>query len=390
VVRFAAHGMATLGTIDRIERPSYEQFRDAYLEARVPVLVAGALDQWPAMRRWDLAHIGRAIGSRRISPVIADKGRWAVDVREGMRTEEMDFAAYRAEIESGDVHHYLRLALEGSFADLLADEYETPIYCRKRIFMKKNLWIGSTDSSSGLHYDMMHNVVAQIAGRRRVVLFAPEEALAPQSRSRRGARPRALPELRDRATHRGRDRTRRPAVHSEGLVAPLRVARGCDRHQLLLGDEATGTGARRRTCGVGAGRRAHVTPGSIAGVRASAEDGSSPAPVVRPLPRVAASSRSEFFEGWVAPRQPVVLAGLVEGWPAVARWTVDYLGAAYPTVAVTTAQVAGGVVVMDRQRGADPRVPRRTARGRTRPLPDGADERASRGAPRGRAAARPS
>ena len=168
--------MAALATIDRIDRPSYEQFRDDYLEARVPVLVAGALDEWPAMRRWNLDHIGRAIGSRRITPVIAHKGRWAVDVREGMRTEEMDFSTYRAEIESGDVHHYLRLALEGSFSDLLADEYETPIYCRKRIFMKKNLWVGSAESSSGLHYDMMHNVVAQIAGRRRVVLFAPEEA----------------------------------------------------------------------------------------------------------------------------------------------------------------------------------------------------------------------
>jgi dTDP-4-dehydrorhamnose 3,5-epimerase-like enzyme len=167
--------MATLGTIDRIERPSYEQFRDEYLETRLPVIVSGALEGWPALRRWSLAHIGRAIGSRRIRPVIADRGRWSVDVREGMRTEEMDFAAYRAEIESGDVRHYLRLPLEGSFTDLLADEYETPTYCRKRILMKKNLWIGSAGTSSGLHYDMMHNVVAQIVGRRRVVLFAPEE-----------------------------------------------------------------------------------------------------------------------------------------------------------------------------------------------------------------------
>src|SRR5690349_7498165 len=126
--------MASLGTIDRIERPTYEQFRDDYLEPRLPVLVSGALADWPAMQRWTLDHIGRAIGSRRITPVIAHRGRWSVDVREGMRTEEMDFPTYRAEIESGDVRHYLRLALEGSFSDLLADEYETPIYCRKRLF----------------------------------------------------------------------------------------------------------------------------------------------------------------------------------------------------------------------------------------------------------------
>jgi dTDP-4-dehydrorhamnose 3,5-epimerase-like enzyme len=141
----------------------------------MPVLVSGALEGWPALQRWDFDHIGRAIGTRRITPVIAHMGRWSVDVRAGMRTEEMDFSTYRAEIDSGVVSHYLRLALEGSFTDLLADEYEAPIYCRKRIMMKKNLWVGSASASSGLHYDMMHNLVAQIVGRRRVVLFAPEE-----------------------------------------------------------------------------------------------------------------------------------------------------------------------------------------------------------------------
>lgn len=168
--------MTIVAHIERLERPSYEEFRDRHLRPRVPVLITGALDHWPAMRRWNLEHVGRAIGDRRIHPVIARNGRWAVDLREGMRTEEMDFAAYRAEMASDEeTRHYLRLPLEPPFDDLLADEYETPIYCRKRVFMKKNLWVGSAGVSSGLHYDMMHNVVGQIVGRRRVVLFAPEE-----------------------------------------------------------------------------------------------------------------------------------------------------------------------------------------------------------------------
>lgn len=167
--------MQTVTRIERIERPSYEEFRDRHLEPRVPVLITGALAEWPALRRWSFEHVGTAIGDRTIHPVIARNGRWSVDLREGMRTEEMDFATYRAEMESGEVRHYLRLPLEGEFDDLLADEYETPVYCRKRIFMKKNLWVGSAGVSSGLHYDMMHNVVGQIVGRRRAVLFAPEE-----------------------------------------------------------------------------------------------------------------------------------------------------------------------------------------------------------------------
>jgi lysine-specific demethylase 8 len=69
---------------------------------------------------------------------------------------------------------------------------------------------------------------------------------------------------------------------------------------------------------------------------------------IRPLPRVAASSRQEFFERYVG---PAVFAGLVNDWPAVGRWTLDFLADAYPSVTVTTAEVAAGVVVMDRRRG---------------------------------------
>jgi lysine-specific demethylase 8 len=95
-----------------------------------------------------------------------------------------------------------------------------------------------------------------------------------------------------------------------------------------------------------------VTPGLAADLDAVARDRASGAEAaVRPLPSIAASSRSEFFERWVAPRRPAVFAGLVGDWPAVQRWTLDYLGSAYPAVAVTTAQVAAGVVVMDRRRG---------------------------------------
>jgi lysine-specific demethylase 8 len=72
---------------------------------------------------------------------------------------------------------------------------------------------------------------------------------------------------------------------------------------------------------------------------------------VRPLPRLTALSTSEFRRRHVAPRRPAVFAGLVSDWPAVRRWSLDFLQGAYPAVSITTAQVAGGVVVMDRRRG---------------------------------------
>jgi lysine-specific demethylase 8 len=96
-----------------------------------------------------------------------------------------------------------------------------------------------------------------------------------------------------------------------------------------------------------------VTRGATAGSHAIARDDDAPgaAPIVRPLPRVAAASRDEFFADWVGPRRPAVFTGLVREWPAVRRWSVDALADAHPDVVVTTARLADGVVVMDRRRG---------------------------------------
>ncbi len=74
-------------------------------------------------------------------------------------------------------------------------------------------------------------------------------------------------------------------------------------------------------------------------------------PAVRRLPRIAEPSSSEFRRRYVALRHPAVFAGLVSAWPALGRWSVDFFRDAYPSVSITTAQVAAGVVVMDRRRG---------------------------------------
>lgn len=168
--------MQTAAAVERATRPTYAEFRARFLKPQQPVLLQHTLDQWPAMQRWSFDHVERALAGRAITPVIADKGKWSVDLRAGMRVAEMDFTAYRAQVERSDAPpYYLRLALEGPFADLLSEDYSVPMYCRRRIFMKKNLWLGGSGTTSGLHYDMMHNLVAQVVGKRRVVLFAPEE-----------------------------------------------------------------------------------------------------------------------------------------------------------------------------------------------------------------------
>src|SRR5215472_11166312 len=100
--------------LERIERPSYLDFRRHFLCRGKPVVITGAFDDWPAMQRWTLDYIEQAVGNRRIAPVITANGTFHLDLRDGVRVEEMDFPAYRAHIEGQDAPpYYLRLPLEG-------------------------------------------------------------------------------------------------------------------------------------------------------------------------------------------------------------------------------------------------------------------------------------
>lgn len=162
------------GAVERVDRPTYERFAGDFLQAGVPVVVTGMMDAWPALHRWTFEHLRQVLGTRTLTPVVLSSGHFHIDA-EGVRVEAMDFARYLEALAGADAPpFYLRHPLTAADAALEAD-FETPEYCRKRLVLKRNLWIGARGTASDLHYDMTHNVVAQVTGHRRVVLFAPED-----------------------------------------------------------------------------------------------------------------------------------------------------------------------------------------------------------------------
>ena len=164
-----------MASVDSVWCPTPGAFRRDYLERERPAILAGAIDAWPA-RRWSLDALEARFGEHLVTPVKLREGHFHIDLDEGVCTEPMllrdDLARIRA---PGAPAWYLRLPLDGPFAALRSEIAEPP-YCRGRIAMKTNLWVGARGTASDIHYDMTHNFVAQIEGRRRVTLFAPDDA----------------------------------------------------------------------------------------------------------------------------------------------------------------------------------------------------------------------
>src|SRR5207244_11277914 len=55
---------------------------------------------------------------------------------------------------------------------------------------------------------------------------------------------------------------------------------------------------------------------------------------------------------YVASRRPEVLKGLIRDWPAMRRWSLDYLSTAYATTPVVTLRAESGRVIMNSETGA--------------------------------------
>ena len=70
------------------------------------------------------------------------------------------------------------------------------------------------------------------------------------------------------------------------------------------------------------------------------------------LEGISPPSVDAFQRGYVVSRRPVILRGMIRDWPAMRRWSLDYLRTAYATTPVVTLRAESGRVIMNSETGA--------------------------------------
>jgi lysine-specific demethylase 8 len=150
------------------------RFRREYLRPRHPVVLTGAIDHWPA-RAWTTSRLAERLGDCAVNLALLDDGHVRADLERGIRFERSSLRAFLADLErSTPPQSYLRLRLAGPHR-ALRDELEVPPYCLGRLALDVSLLIGGRGTIIDLHYDMLHNLVAQLRGTRRITLFSPAD-----------------------------------------------------------------------------------------------------------------------------------------------------------------------------------------------------------------------
>jgi len=159
--------------LPRIGAPSVATFRDSHVRPRRPVLVQGLVADWPAVRRWSLDYLTTAFGRTPITTARLEDGQVALDDTTGLIYEDMRLSEFIAALRAGARDRYLMSRLD-TLPDDLRRDVPAPPYIAGALWQDAKLWISPTGTVSYTHRDLADNLHAQVCGRKRFTLIAPE------------------------------------------------------------------------------------------------------------------------------------------------------------------------------------------------------------------------
>lgn len=164
--------------VPRIPKPDQATFLAEYVAKRRPVVLTGAMTDWKAVTGWTLDHLKGALPGRKVRAVTLPQGYFDARVEQQPELREFEFADFIDAIADpgtvGGRIYNLHAGLTGELATLKED-IRLPSYFPQESLFWSLLIAGPQGYVVRAHYDVPNNFLAQIHGRKRVVLFPPDE-----------------------------------------------------------------------------------------------------------------------------------------------------------------------------------------------------------------------
>lgn len=167
---------------ESIEMVSSETFAKEYLEQNRPAIITGALSDWEAIGKWSPDYLSSVLQAKPVTIAISSEAQFNYDPNRVAGEEASRYRYARMDFERavsaicqegrGHEHYYLmQRSIPDEFPDLLQD-IKTPVWINYQS-PAINLWFGSAENVTPLHYDHTNNFFAQVYGRKRLTLFDP-------------------------------------------------------------------------------------------------------------------------------------------------------------------------------------------------------------------------
>lgn len=159
--------------VSRLARPDFER---EYLSRGLPVVVEGGTAGWPA---WTPARLRQLLSGRRVKVASSEQDVFGYDeAGAAYVVEELDFDEAADLITrarpSARRYYLMQQSIPREFPELAA-QLSPPEYAGGAR-AHPHLWFGTEGNLTPLHYDMANNVFGQLSGRKRFLLFHPDDS----------------------------------------------------------------------------------------------------------------------------------------------------------------------------------------------------------------------
>jgi len=166
--------------IDYCESITPEEFFEQHYALNRPLVIGGAMKRWPALKRWTPEYLKRKVGGA----VVEYQGGRTANARFEMEKERHrragPFDAFIDQISQPDAGNDTYLTAFNSARNRAALQVLAGDLGELDGFLTSGadgmLWIGPGGTFTPLHHDLTNNFIAQVVGRKRLLLAPPSEA----------------------------------------------------------------------------------------------------------------------------------------------------------------------------------------------------------------------
>ena len=158
------------------ENLSSEDFLHGFYAPGRPVLIKGAIADWPALTRWTPDYLADRVGDAMIEYQGGRNGAGDYELAKDRHKVRGRFRDFIALVRDGSNDAYLTAynsAANGPALAPLADDLgHVDAYLTRAPGM---MWIGGEGAFTPLHFDLTNNMLAQVTGTKRVILIPPSQ-----------------------------------------------------------------------------------------------------------------------------------------------------------------------------------------------------------------------
>ena len=163
-----------LQSVPRRHKLSRGQFVAEYLSASRPVIITGMMDDWPALRKWNLDFFADNFGDREVEVQFGRNSGENYEIEKHKFVKKFAMRDYVEMVRNaGKTNDFYLTAVNNSsnqtvLPELWDDIVQVPEYLDARNPHNGFLWFGPTGTITPFHHDLTNNFMAQVVGRKKV------------------------------------------------------------------------------------------------------------------------------------------------------------------------------------------------------------------------------